>query len=89
MVTLRSVAVHRVMVVRKRMTRPILTINSKIVEERILRGDQQDRVLASYTTLCYIGHSVSDLLCHLRKTCSTYSIYTSDILWTHPHIMPT
>jgi hypothetical protein len=39
------------MVPRKRMTRPILSINSEIVEERILGGDQQDRVLASYTTL--------------------------------------
>jgi hypothetical protein len=39
------------MVARKRMTKPILTINSEIVGERILQGDQQDRVLASYTTL--------------------------------------
>ena len=51
MVKLGSVAVHRVMAVRKRMTTPILTINFEIVEERILRGDQQDRVLASYTSL--------------------------------------
>jgi hypothetical protein len=52
-VTLQSVAVHRVTVARKPMRRPILTINSEIVEERILRGDQQDRVLASYTTVFY------------------------------------
>jgi hypothetical protein len=36
MVTLRRVAVHRVMVARKRMRRPILTMNFEIVDERIL-----------------------------------------------------
>ena len=53
------------MVARKRMTRPILTINSEIVEERIL-GDQGPRILTYNTMLHRIPFN--DLLCHLRKT---------------------
>ena len=72
MVTLRGVAVHRVMAAHKLMKKPILTINSEIVEERILRGDQQDtvpRILTlQITLLCCSVRSVNAILCYLRKT---------------------
>src|SRR6267154_2655131 len=63
MVTLRSVAVHRVMVARKRMTKPILSINSEIVEGAdTARGPagQGHRILHYSTHVLY----VSDVLCH-------------------------
>jgi hypothetical protein len=50
------------MVARKRMTRPILNINSEIVEERILRGGQRDRVFASYTILVFYNLSVTSVI---------------------------
>ena len=92
MVIMRGVAVQRVMVARKRTTRPILTINSEIVEEWILRGDQQGRVLAFlHYSILYLFlrsfRSVNDVLCHLRK--NMRNLYTHKLVYTSCGLLAT